>query len=135
MKFKIANVHQTNNKKQPQEVLYKKLSLKVCQYSQGNTCPGVSIYSSWKPSVLEGIPEKWDPGPGTQDPGPIHGTLHLGPSTWDPGPLREIRDLGSFTWNPGPKTLNVGTLIYRNQSIGLLVWFLNDGDLRHERVN
>ena len=76
-----------------------------------------------------------EPGTHTWDPSP--GTQHLGPigRTRDPGPLRETRDLGPFAWNPGPKTLNVGTLIYRNQSIGLLVWFLFDGDLRHERVD
>ena len=33
-----------------------------------------------------GIPEKWDPKPGTQDPGPQGGTQDLGPHKWDPGP-------------------------------------------------
>ena len=33
LKFQIANVHKTNNKKQPPEVFCKKLFLKVCQYS------------------------------------------------------------------------------------------------------
>ena len=49
-----------------------------------------------------GIPENWDPGPGTpfwdlvprtlrRDPGPLRGTQDLGPFTWD---------LGPYMWNP-----------------------------------
>ena len=37
LKFQIANVHKTNNKKQPPEVFYKKLFLKVCQHSLETT--------------------------------------------------------------------------------------------------
>ena len=58
---------------------------------------------------LQGIPENWDPGPGTQDVGPetpdlgpVSGTLQLGPRThmWDPGPRNRDLYVGPGTWNP-----------------------------------
>ena len=38
LKFQIANVHKTNNKKQPPEVSYKKAVLKSLSIFAGNTC-------------------------------------------------------------------------------------------------
>ena len=46
--------------------------------------------------TVQGIPENWDPGSGTQDPGSIRGTRDQGLSTWDPGPAIHRQD-------PGPR--------------------------------
>ena len=55
-------------------------------------------------SILLGIPQKWDPGLGTRDPGPgIHRRdLRPGIFTWDLGP--ETLHLGPFTLDPGSAT-------------------------------
>ena len=54
----------------------------------------LSIAKFFRALILEGIPEKWDPGPSTWDPG--SGTNRLDPEngtfTWDPGP---------YMWEPG----------------------------------
>ena len=63
-----------------------------------------------------GILEKWDPGAGTRDLGPIRGTgeTELGirdssPGTQDPGS-------GTFTWDLGPGTLHLGPFLKHSHS-------------------
>ena len=55
----------------------------------------LSIAKFFRALILKGIPEKWDPGPGTRD---------TGPSTWVPGSGTNRLDPGNgtFTWDPGP---------------------------------
>ena len=52
LKFQIANVHETNIKKQPPEVLYKKAVPKSLPIFAGNTCAGAFFYWKYKASVL-----------------------------------------------------------------------------------
>ena len=63
-----------------------------------------------KQLFCKGIPEKWDPGPETQDQGPESHTWDPGPATLhlrpfrNPGPLRGSRVPGHSTWDHSPWT-------------------------------
>ena len=69
----------------PPGVFFGKGVLKICsKFTEEHLCRSViSIKLLCKKQQHGGIPEKWDLGPGTLDPEPIHGTQDSGPSTRD----------------------------------------------------
>ena len=105
MKFKIANVHKINCKKQQPQVFYKKAIVKSLSILTGkHLCWSLFLLKSLAFSSAYRKSGTWDPGPRThsQDSGTRTftwgtgpGILHVGPFTWD---------LGPYVWKPGPKT-------------------------------